>query len=164
MWMGGSGVAGKILICLLLWKNMHIHLAFRFSKGRTEEMGTCHVLCVCVCLSLCICTHVCVRRSSLNGPVFMCPNFVPLACGYHSNFNDLAPQTGSKKGHVCSLALLKIYSAKLKGRVLVILMEWLTHCQRLTGSLSGRLSDWLGFWTLCWLPVWWLCGSKLNDW
>lgn len=53
----------------------------------------------------------------------MCPNFVPLACGYHSNFNDLAPQTGSKKGHVCSLALLNIYSAKLKGRVLVILME-----------------------------------------
>lgn len=50
-------------------------------------------------------------------------------------------KTGSKKGHVCSLALLNIYSAKLKGRVLVILMEWLTHCQRLTGSLSGRLSD-----------------------
>lgn len=31
----------KIQICLLLWKNMHIHLTFRFSKGRTEEMGTC---------------------------------------------------------------------------------------------------------------------------
>lgn len=79
------------------------------------------------CGSVCVCpyvyAHVCARRSSLNGPVFMCPNFVPLACGYHSNFNDLAPQTGSKKGHVCSLALLNIYSAKLKGRVLVILME-----------------------------------------
>lgn len=98
----GGGVAGKILICLLLWKNMHIHLAFRFSKGRTEEMGTCQLpycVCVCVCMcacvcgctSLCVCTYVCVRRPFLNDAVFIYPQFVSAPHGYHSNINDLAP-------------------------------------------------------------------------
>lgn len=45
--------------------------------------------------------------------------------------------TGSEKGHVCSPTLLNVYCAKLTGRVLVELTEWLTHWQRLTGFLSG---------------------------
>lgn len=44
---------------------------------------------------------------------------------------------GSEKGHVRCAALLNIYCAKLTGRVLVKLTDWLTPWQRLTGFLSG---------------------------
>lgn len=47
---------------------MHIHLAFRFSKGRTEEMGTCqNPYCVYVYTHLVCTVYICVPRASLNG-------------------------------------------------------------------------------------------------
>lgn len=88
---GGSGITGKILICLLLWKNMHIHLAFRLSEGRGEEMGNLSEI-VCV-WPLCMCTYVYGMSPPFNGSVLLLYSWAAsLHHGCHSNINDLGPQ------------------------------------------------------------------------
>lgn len=94
---GGVMLKKKIIqICLLLWKNMHIHLAFRFSKGRTEEMGTCQV-------PYSVASRACVNAQMFMGDASPLPPPPPLSffkwsslfsspslhlCCYHSNTND----------------------------------------------------------------------------
>lgn len=57
--------------------------------------------------------------------------------GYYGNINDLVPQQTKQERSCVLCRLLNIYCSELTGGVLVILMEWLTHQQRLTGLLSG---------------------------
>lgn len=89
-----GGVGEKNLICLLLWKNMHIHLAFRFSKGRTEGMGTCqapHYGCVALWLHVHVWMRTCLWRRgcffSFKWSSLFSSTSLHL-CSYHSNTND----------------------------------------------------------------------------
>lgn len=145
---GGGGVwRKKILICLWLWKNMHIHLAFRFSKGRTEEMGTClppH----CGGAAAWLHVHVTVRTCLWERAIFLLlndPVFSLHLCSYHSNTNGSSTAERScALSHSLNIHLTERrrgwQSASLAGR-------------RLTGFLSVWLTDWLVIRGLgpCWL-------------
>lgn len=101
----------------------------------------CVFVCLSACSCVCGCTCVCARRPSLNGSVFIHPQLVSAPCGYHSNINDAAPLHWEGERSCVLSGPTYNGCAKPTQRLLVELTHWLTHWQRLTGFLSGRLSD-----------------------
>lgn len=124
----GEGVwRKKILICLWLWKNMHIHLAFRFSKGRTEEMGTCQAphyggaaAWLHVHVTVCTCLWEGAIFLLLNDPVFSRP---PVCTSAVTIVILMVPP--QQKGHVCypTLLISTWQSAAAADRALLSLAE-----------------------------------------
>lgn len=120
---------------------MHIHLAFRFSKGRTEEMGTCQAphyggVAACACASV----RMFIAESHFSpfkwSSLFSSPSLH--LCSYHSNTNGSSTAERScALSHSLNIHLTERrrgwQSASLAGR-------------RLTGFLSVWLTDWLVIW------------------